>query len=308
MEDKRPLIVDINRNSLHDGEGIRTTIFFKGCPLNCTWCHNPEAISHEPEIAFYQSECISCGNCKEVCPENAIMLDVQTRIIRSRCLRCGKCVDACPGTALRMVGKYYEIDHLIEILLRDKTYYDISGGGVTLSGGEPTLFVEYTSQLLRTLKENKIHTIIETSGYFHYPSFRMHILPYLSLILYDIKLIDSNSHKIHTQKSNDLILSNFRRLIKDSSVPVIPRIPLIPGITTTQENLNGISKFLQECETNQCWLLPITLLDIPNENILGKKKYLFMKNACPKTKKRNAEIFFLGQNAIENEERYVKRF
>ncbi len=269
--DKRPLIVDVKRHALHDGPGIRSAVFFKGCPLNCIWCHNPEAISPEPEIAFYPDDCIGCDRCAEVCPNEAIQRDNPHRIDRSLCQRCGKCAAVCPGTALRIVGKYYELDQLVELLLRDKIYYETSGGGVTLSGGEPTLYIDYASRLARKIKEHGISITIETSGYFNYETFKSRMLPFLSLILYDVKLMDSEEHRVYTGRGNQLILENFRRLAEDSPIPIIPRTPLIPGITDRTENLRAIAEFIQECGLTQYSLLPYNPLGYPKRENIGKE-------------------------------------
>ena len=271
ITDKRPLIVDVKRHALHDGPGIRTTVFFKGCPLSCLWCHNPESISPEPEIAFYPGDCIGCGRCVEVCPNGAIQLDNLQRIDRLLCQRCGKCASVCPGTGMRVVGEYYELDRLVELILRDKVYYETSGGGVTLSGGEPTFYMDYVSQLTRKLREHGLHVTIETAGHFQYEIFKSRILPFLSLILYDIKLMDAEEHRRYTGRENQLILENFRRLVKDSPIPVIPRTPLIPGITTRIENLRAVAKFIRECGLTQYSLLPYNPLGLSKRENIGKK-------------------------------------
>ena len=147
---KRPLVVDIKRHSLEDGPGIRTVVFFKGCPLNCIFCQSPETVDPEVEIAFSQRECIRCGSCAEICPEDAIDFELPERIRRDRCLRCGKCAHVCPGKGLRKIGSYYSVDTLAEILLRDHRYYYYSGGGITLSGGECTLYPDYLEFYLNT--------------------------------------------------------------------------------------------------------------------------------------------------------------
>jgi len=293
MTDERPLIIDVKRHAIHDGPGIRTTVFFKGCPLNCLWCHNPEAISPDLEIGFYPDDCIACGKCAEVCPNDAIQMDNPDRIDRALCQRCGKCADACPGTGLRRIGTYYELDQLVELLLRDRTYYEVSGGGVTLSGGEPTLYMDYAGHLLRRLKEQGIHTTIQTAGCFDYAAFQTNILPFVSLILYDIKLMDPQKHRVYTGSGNRVILENFRRLIKDSPAPIIPRIPLIPGITATSENLQAISDFLQECGLTRCWLLPYNPLGLSKRKNIGKETVdLPQKWMSEEERSRCEEIFF----------------
>ncbi len=200
MKNQRPLIFDIKRHALEDGPGIRTTIFFKGCPLRCVWCHNPESMEPGLEIGFYPSGCIRCGDCVQACPRGAAQLDLPSRIDRAICNRCGACAEACPGRGLRQIGRSYEIDELVDIILRDKVYYQSSGGGVTLSGGEPALHTDYCSQLLQRLKSNGIHTAIETSGFFKWSQFSTEILGWLDLVLFDVKLADAELHLKHTSR------------------------------------------------------------------------------------------------------------
>lgn len=301
MAGKQPLIVDVKRHALHDGPGIRTTVFLKGCPLNCLWCHNPEAISPEPEIAFYPNECIGCNECAEVCPNGAIQPDSLFRIDRTLCQRCGECASVCPAMALRVVGTHYELDQLVELLLRDRIYYETSGGGVTLSGGEPTFHIDYAGQLLRKLRKHGIHTAIQTCGYFDYTAFQSGILPFLSLILYDIKLMDSEEHRFYTGSGNEIILENFRRLIEDSTVPIIPRIPLIPGITTKPENLKAISELIQECGLDRYWLLPYNPLGLSKRENLGKKPVNITQEWMSDEEEKRCRDIFSSQNSLTSE-------
>ncbi len=168
----RPLVADIKRNSLDDGPGIRSVVFFKGCPLRCVWCHNPECTAAGPELMFNQETCIGCKSCAEVCPENAIGEDGPAAIDRKACTLCGDCVDECPSGALSLIGIYYPAGELVDTLLRDKPFYDNSGGGVTLSGGEPTVIMDYTAEVARKLKEAGVHVLIETCGDFDWARFR----------------------------------------------------------------------------------------------------------------------------------------
>lgn len=214
---KLPLIFDIKRGSIDDGNGIRTVIFFKGCPLNCSWCHNPEAISCESEYMYDKSRCINCGRCS----------------------------DLCPAKALKLVGREYEISEIISIIEEDKAYYKVSGGGVTISGGEPALHIEYLGMLAEEINKLGISCALETCGFFNYNDFKKLVLPYIDLILYDVKLIDFDEHKKHTGVGNDVILDNLRLLNKEN-VKIIPRTPLIPEITDTGENINRIVGFLSE--------------------------------------------------------------
>ena len=236
---KLPLVTDIKRHSFEDGPGIRSVVFFKGCLLHCIFCHNPETQNPRMEIAFSTRECIRCGNCEQACPEGAIDLDFPDRIDRGKCNSCGKCAEDCPGKGLRSIGKYYSIETLTEILLRDLSFYRHSGGGVTLSGGECTLYPDYLCSLLNCLKEKQIHIVLETSGYFDYQIFRTYILPYLDLIYYDIKFADPEVHRKYTGKGNHTIIGNLKRLLEEPGIEVQPRVPLVPGITATGENLKS---------------------------------------------------------------------
>ncbi len=204
-----PLVIDIKRYSFEDGPGIRSVVFFKGCPLRCIFCHNPEAQKPGPEIAFSKAQCIECGACEQACPLGAVGLEFPGRVHRDRCDRCGKCAEVCPTDALKLIGTHYSVESLTEVLLRDFEYYRYSGGGVTLSGGECTIFPEYLEALLQSLKAKGIHIVMETSGYFNYRSFRQKIYPYLDLIYYDIKLADNEAHKRYCGRPNEIILRNI---------------------------------------------------------------------------------------------------
>ncbi|HAW50300.1 TPA: glycyl-radical enzyme activating protein [bacterium] len=254
IANESPLIIDIKRNSWEDGPGIRTVIFFKGCPLSCIWCHNPEAISKEQEIGFFPKKCISCFECKKICPKGAITIK-PLRIERDLCNFCGICVDACPSKAIRIIGKFYEVDKLIELILLDKPFYDASNGGITISGGEPTLFPDYVGELLKTLKANDVHTLLQTSGLFEYSCFKDKLLPYLDVIYYDIKLIDPILHYKFTGSSNQIILKNLISLQKEG-IDLVVRTPLIPRYTDIKENLDRIKAFLLENAIKEHILLP----------------------------------------------------
>ena len=267
-----PLIVDIKRQSLEDGPGIRSVVFFKGCPLRCTFCHNPETQDPQIEIAFSERDCIMCGGCKEACPKDAIDPGIPGHIYRDRCDRCGECVSVCPGNGLRKIGSYYEAEALAEILLRDIAFYHHSGGGVTLSGGESTLYPDYLESLLKPLKTEGIHIALETSGYFNYDIFKEKILLYVDLIYYDIKIADSEWHSQITGRTNDKIFGNLRQLLKEKDVEVIPRIPIIPGITATHENLLEIARSLYETGADKVLLLPYNPMGMEMYTKLGRQK------------------------------------
>lgn len=253
---KTALVGDIARYSVHDGPGIRTTVFFKGCPLHCPWCHNPEYIAPEPEIACRPARCIGCGDCREVCPEDAVAVDPVVRIDRRRCTGCGLCADGCPANALEMIGREYALEELVAILLRDRRFYEASDGGVTLSGGEATRQMQFCGVLLERLKQAGIHTAIETSGAFAWESFAETCLPHLDLILFDLKIADAKRHREIIGVDNGPILSNLKRLLNDDPDRTIVRIPLIPGYTVDHENLAQIADILRACNAPRCSLLP----------------------------------------------------
>jgi len=209
-------IFDIQRFSIHDGPGIRTTIFLKGCNLKCLWCHNPESQAHHSELLFYQDKCIGCGACKQVCPKNE----------EDPCVACGNCTMACSQNARELAGKTVSPEEVTEIILKDKKYYLTSGGGITLSGGEPLLQSDFSLEILKKAKANGLHTAIETAGNVKWEIFEK-VLPYLDLILFDIKAIDEETHRYCTGVSNKLILENAEKL-KKQSVKILFRMPVVP--------------------------------------------------------------------------------
>lgn len=198
-----PLIFDIRRFALDDGPGIRTTVFFKGCPLACAWCHNPESQNPAAEIAFRGEICIECGECREICPQGAIHQPGTTRIERQRCDACGRCAEHCPTTALRLVGEPIGVEALLEALIRDRLFYETSGGGVTFSGGEPTIHADFLADILPRLRRHGIHITLQTCGHFDSDCFRRLLLPHLDLIHYDLKLADPALHRRHTGRSEE---------------------------------------------------------------------------------------------------------
>lgn len=270
--DQYPLVVEIKRGSHEDGPGIRSVVFFKGCPLRCVFCHSPETQEPKAEIIFSDRKCANCGDCAKSCPEGAIDLLRPERIDRSKCIRCGRCAEVCPGSGLRLIGQYYPVEELVEILLRDLTFYRHSNGGVTLSGGECTLYPNYLESLAKSLKARQIHLVLETNGYFNFDVFRRKILPYVDLVYFDVKIADAELHRKHTGKRNHKILDNLTRLLREKPTAVHPRIPLVPGITTARENLSAIVELLCQAGAKSVSLLPYNPLGIEMAVSLGRSK------------------------------------
>lgn len=273
-----PLIVDLKRHSLEDGPGIRSVVFFKGCPLRCEFCQNPEAQSPGAEIAFVAARCVGCGDCVPACPVHAVDLAALGRIDRQRCDACGRCTTACPSSALALMGRPYTVDELVELLLRDEPYYRHSGGGVTFSGGECTLFPDYLEALARALRARGIHTTAQTCGEFASAVFIDRLLPHLDLICIDLKFANPALHLAHTGHDNQRILRNLTLLMEKAPERVQVRIPLVPGITATAENLAGLATCLRERGVRRVVLLPY--------NPLGRKMAAQLGRPEPATPER----------------------
>lgn len=269
-------VFDIQRFSVHDGPGIRTVVFLKGCPLRCLWCDNPESQSLSAEIAEFDRKCIGCGSCKDACPEEAIYKS-NLRINRVFCTTCGKCAEVCPSGAKKIVGAKRSAESIVEEVEKDRLFYDNSGGGVTLSGGEPLAQPIFSREILRICKERGIHTAMETCGYAPWAKFR-ELLPFLKLVLYDIKNLDSEKHKKFTNRSNQLILQNFVKLIR-LKFPMVLRVPIIPGYTDARANTDSIVKLLKpHRHLRRIDLLPYHKLGVGKYERLGKEYRLARVN------------------------------
>jgi len=255
----RPLILEIKGNSLDDGPGIRTAVFFKGCPLECVWCHNPESKHVEAELSVSLADCIGCGTCRKVCPQGAADPGRQGIVDRAGCTRCFLCTESCPPKALQRVGEPMPMEDIISRCAADKPFYDVSGGGVTLTGGEPTMFTEWAGELARKLTEKGIRVHLETCGMFNDDKAREVLLPYVSSIYLDIKIAGREEHKRYCGVYNDVIIENLKRLLSDSEAmgfSLLPRTPLIPDITDTDENLEAIARLYKEAGVSATELLP----------------------------------------------------
>lgn len=246
-------IFDIQRGSLVDGDGVRTTIFLKGCNLKCKWCHNPEGISKETQLIIYKDKCKNCGICKEVCP-NAL----------TECSRCGRCQDFCSNGARELCGKEYTVDEVVNIVLKDRAYYEKSGGGATFSGGECMLQIDFLANALRKLKEKGIDTAVDTAGNVPWEYFEK-ILPFVDTFLYDIKCVYEPLHIEGTGVSSKTAVTNLIKLVRNFYGKIRVRVPVIEGFNATDTEMERISGLLKGLGIFDVELLPY--------HNMGKHKY-----------------------------------
>jgi pyruvate formate lyase activating enzyme len=270
------VVFDIKRFAIHDGPGIRTSVFLKGCPLNCIWCQNPEGISRGITLWYFHSRCIRCGDCISSCPENALSAHPQSshyiRIDRSLCTSCGACVEVCPSTALSLVGRRMEHGEVVEQLRKDETFYKSSGGGITLTGGDPFAQTAFSRAILEEMKKIGIHTAVETCLLTSREELES-IVPYVDLFLVDLKVDDPVKHGEYTGASNERIKENFAWLVKNHGAVVV-RIPIIPGYTDSEENLRAIGSYVAGLDPD----IPIELV---NFNPLARDKYVVLSEDYP---------------------------
>lgn len=266
-------VTDIQRFCLNDGPGIRTCVFFKGCNLHCSWCHNPETIDHRTELHFYEKNCIGCGKCTEVCPAGAQQMLHQLHFFdRSKCIRCGACASVCYAGAMAVSDKKMSVDDIMREIVQDKIYYDYSGGGVTLTGGEVLCQASFAAELAKACRSEHISVGIESNLCMPFESLQQ-LLPWIDLVMLDIKLFGSAEHKKWTGMDNHLLLSNIRKL-SECNIPMIVRTPLIPGATDSDENLLSIAEFLSHQKN-------IRYYELLNFNPLGESKYKSLQKPNP---------------------------
>lgn len=268
------LLLEPKRFAIHDGPGIRTTLFFKGCVLKCIWCHNPESIFTKIQTGYYDHKCIFCGECADICPANAhILRGGKHNFQHSLCTACGKCENACPGNALKLYGKVTTIDEAVKIALADATFYRESNGGVTLSGGEPLMQIDFAVALLKELKKANIHTAVDSCGNVATDCFDK-VLPYTDMFLIDFKHADSGEHKKLTGSGNELICKNLQWL-SEHRARIEIRIPVVPECNDSVENMEMTADFLGRLQLEAVRLLPY--------HSLAGSKYLAvnMKNTMP---------------------------
>lgn len=257
------LIFDIQRFSLHDGPGIRTLVFMKGCPLTCAWCSNPESQKTRPEVMYYEAKCIECFDCIAACP-NSEILKQKWPLVLDACQGCGSCVTACFAEARQLVGRWVTVDAALETVLRDAIFYEESGGGVTVGGGEPTLQPDFVARFLKRCREHALHTALETCGFTSWDIFSR-ILRHVDLLLMDIKHMDTTRHKALTGVGNEQILENARRAAESGQDMVI-RLPLIPGFNDGADHLSKIGRFIRD------ELTPVRRIDILPYHSTGESK------------------------------------
>ncbi|NOY69634.1 MAG: glycyl-radical enzyme activating protein [Deltaproteobacteria bacterium] len=294
---KNPAVFSIQHFCLHDGPGVRSIVFLKGCPLRCAWCQNPESWKASPDIAFKAHLCIDCKTCVNACPQDAIAAPGVRDV--HKCDLCFTCVENCPSGAMTCFGKYYTPESLMEELRPEFPFFGNTGGGVTFSGGEPTLFSGFVADLANRLHEEEIHTALETCGYFD-PQKDIRFLSDIDLVLFDIKLYDEAEHSKYCGKSNTDIKKNLTRLaalsFSGTGPGIWPRLPLIPSITDTHENLTGWAEFL-----NNIGISFLTL--VPYHNMGGPKRQWLNLPSAPEfptltDESLRASINLLRENGI----------
>ena len=276
-------ITDIQRFSLNDGDGIRTTIFFKGCNMHCDWCHNPETIARSNDLMFYECNCIGCGQCFEVCKQKVHTMENDKHMLRmEKCIGCSRCVNICFAEALRFSSRSVSTEEVMEEVLQDRAYYDYSGGGVTLSGGEVFCQTDFAESIIDACVTEGINVAVETNLLNSFDKIAP-VLRKLALVMFDIKLFDNEMHKKYTGTDNAIVLKNAAE-IDELGIPLIVRTPLIPGVTDSDENLLAIAEFVSKLKN-------VSIYELLNFNPLGESKYkaLARSNSCSDARPLSAE-------------------
>ena len=266
-------VFSVQRYSIHDGPGIRTTVFFKGCPLACSWCHNPESRDNAPEVWMVPGHCILCGSCVAVCPRQEHLDTALTEppaLDSAHCLRCGSCVEVCPAGARQMVGRSVTLSGLLAEILRDRPFFEQSGGGVTFSGGEPLAQYDFLIEILRASRDQSLHTAVDTCGYAPQQQL-LSLVDTTDLFLYDLKLMDDRRHREQTGVSVQPILDNLVAL-DATGAEVWIRLPLVPGVNDDRTNLEAVGRFVADlAHTRRVHVLPFHSAGDDKQLRLGRK-------------------------------------
>ena len=285
------LVFNIQKFSIHDGPGVRTTVFLKGCPLRCKWCANPESQSKKVQMMYDREKCLGCQSCVKTCPENALsMTENGIRVEHDKCTGCLECEKVCPGRALSHEGDLKTVKEVFDICMQDEIFYEDSGGGVTISGGEGMVQPDFVCSLVDMLKEKGIHTAIETTGSVASEVFQR-VAPKFDLLLFDVKHHDSQKHKAGTAVGNELIVENLR-WAKQQGIEILPRLPVIPGFNDSLEDAAGIAALLKDIGLEKIQLLPF--------HQMGERKYEFLG--------RNYELKEIPMLHREDLEQYREEF
>lgn len=280
---QKGIVFNIQKFSIHDGPGIRTTVFLKGCPLRCKWCANPESQSAKVQILYDASKCVHCHTCIRTCPRHAVReINNHIDIDDEKCGGCLACTKACPGRALSHEGEMRSVQEVVDICMQDVDFYEESGGGVTISGGEGMSQPEFLKQLLPALKQKRIHLAIETTGAVSETIFH-ELAPMFDLLLFDVKHYDPDKHRAGTGVRNEQSLANLKWAIQNG-IPVLPRIPVIPGFNDSLRDAQGLAKLIVSAGSKEVQLLPF--------HQMGEKKYDFL----------NRSYSLKGQKALHPED------
>lgn len=276
IEKTSGIVFNIQHYSIHDGPGIRTTVFLKGCPLKCLWCQNPESQIPAPEIMLDKEKCSGCGRCVSICPEGAVLLkDGKSATDRKKCVGCGTCTGDCTSVARSMMGYSITAGDVFEDVNKDAVFYESANGGVTISGGDPVFQPDFSAAILKLCKNAGMHTAVETCGFGKWEAMKR-ILTHADLVLYDVKQMDSDAHKICTGAPNDLILENAKRIRHLLNLPMIVRVPVVPGYNDSIENIERLGEFVRTelgCDI-EIHLLPYHRLGVGKNEQLEKDQPL----------------------------------
>lgn len=275
LQKTKGIIFDIIKMSLNDGPGIRTTVFLKGCNMGCKWCHNPESLSIDKKLMYNEEKCIKCRRCELACKAGVHrFINNEHLVERDKCNACEKCIDLCPTKAVEICGKTVTVQEVLEIIARDKVFYDVSNGGITISGGEPLVQKEFTFYLLYGAKSLGINTILDTNGYWDWKEIEK-LLPYIDSFRYDLKIMDNNTHKLYTGINNTVILKNLKKLSVIGKDIVIA-IPLIEKINDSGDSIKSFISFIKALpKVPKVQILPYHSLYISKMKKMGKSKKLF---------------------------------